>query len=90
MRKPSARLQVSGVSASDSRNLRAHGDLLWNSIRRHAGILVFGLFVVTMENTLLFVGQQYTTAATASVMFSFTPIFAPIFALWLLPDERLT
>ena len=23
-------------------------------------------------------------------MFSFTPIFAPIFALWLLPDERLT
>ena len=42
-----------------------------------------------MENTLLFVGQQYTTATTASVMFSFMPIFAPLFALRLLPDERL-
>jgi drug/metabolite transporter (DMT)-like permease len=52
------------------------------------GILAFGLFVVTLENTLLFVGQQFTTAAAASVMFSFTPIFAPLFALWLLPDER--
>ena len=67
-----------------------YGNLRGVSILPTDSILAFGLFVVMMGNTLLFVGQQYTTAATAPVIFSFTPIFAPIFALWLLPDERLT
>jgi drug/metabolite transporter (DMT)-like permease len=45
------------------------------------GVLVSGLLVVAANNVLLFVGQQYTTPAAASVMYGLNPVLAPVFAL---------
>lgn len=53
-----------------------------------AGIVVAGVAVVAGNNGLLFLGQQTTTPATASVMYGLNPILAPVFALLLL-DARI-
>jgi drug/metabolite transporter (DMT)-like permease len=50
-----------------------------------AGVLPIGL-----ANGLLFVGQQYTTSAIGSIIFSLNPILTPAFAAVLLSDERLS
>jgi drug/metabolite transporter (DMT)-like permease len=50
----------------------------------YAGILVAGVAVVAGNNGLLFLGQQTTTPAAASVMYGLNPILAPVFALLLL------
>lgn len=60
---------------------RTRGDLL--------GIGVAGLFVVALNNGLLFLGQGSTTPALASVMYGLNPVLAPVFAWWLL-DDRLS
>jgi drug/metabolite transporter (DMT)-like permease len=53
----------------------------------YAGILVAGVAVVAANNGLLFLGQQTTTPATASVMYGLNPILAPLFAVVLLEDR---
>jgi drug/metabolite transporter (DMT)-like permease len=53
------------------------------------GVLVSGVFVVAANNVFLFVGQQFTTPAAASVMYGLNPVLAPVFALVLL-RQRLS
>ncbi|MFB6224576.1 MAG: DMT family transporter [Haloarcula sp.] len=58
---------------------RTRGDLL--------GIGVAALFLIVLNNGLLFLGQGTTTPAVASVMYGLNPILAPVFAWWLLGDR---
>jgi len=51
------------------------------------GIGVAGVFLVALNNGLLFVGQGTTTPAMASVMYGLNPVLAPVFAWWLLGDR---
>ena len=60
---------------------RTRGDL--------AGIGLAALFLIALNNGLLFLGQGATTPAAASVMYGLNPILAPVFAWWLL-GERLS
>lgn len=53
------------------------------------GIGVAAVFLVGINNGLLFLGQGTTTPATASVMYGLNPVLAPVFALWLL-NNRLS
>ncbi|RLM95143.1 DMT family transporter [Haloarcula sp. Atlit-7R] len=45
------------------------------------------LFLIALNNGLLFLGQGTTTPAAASVMYGLNPILAPVFAWWLLGDR---
>jgi drug/metabolite transporter (DMT)-like permease len=58
---------------------RTRGDLL--------GIGVAGLFLVALNNGLLFLGQGTTTPGMASIMYGLNPVLAPVFAWWLLGDR---
>jgi len=58
---------------------RTSGDLL--------GIAAAALFLIGLNNGLLFLGQSTTTPAAASVMYGLNPILAPVFAWWLLGDR---
>jgi drug/metabolite transporter (DMT)-like permease len=60
---------------------RTRGDLL--------GIGGAALFLVALNNGLLFAGQGATTPAAASVMYGLNPVLAPVFA-WLLLGDRLS
>ena len=51
------------------------------------GIGVAGVFLIALNNALLFVGQGTTTPAMASMMYGLNPVLAPIFAWWLLGDR---
>lgn len=51
------------------------------------GIGIAGLFLITLNNALLFVGQGHTTPTMASIMYGLNPILAPAFAWWLLGDR---
>ena len=57
----------------------ARGDLV--------GLAAAGVFLVA-GNSLLFLGQQYTTGSLASVIYSLVPVLTTGFAWMLLPDER--
>jgi drug/metabolite transporter (DMT)-like permease len=54
------------------------------------GIGAFGLFIVALENLLLFTGQQTVSAGFAAILFSFMAIFAPVYSYFLLANERLS
>ncbi|MFC6861843.1 DMT family transporter [Halomicroarcula sp. GCM10025817] len=60
---------------------RTRGDML--------AIAAAAVFLVLLNNGLLFLGQETTTPAAASVMYGLNPILAPVFAWWLL-GERLS
>lgn len=47
------------------------------------------IFLVALNNGLLFLGQVSTTPAAASVMYGLNPILAPVFA-WLILGNRLS
>ncbi|MEF8812877.1 MAG: DMT family transporter [Halovenus sp.] len=51
------------------------------------GIAIAGVFLVALNNALLFVGQGSTTPAMASIMYGLNPVLAPVFAWWLLGDR---
>lgn len=55
-----------------------------------AGIAAAGLFSIGLANAMLFLGQQYVSSAVASIVFSLNPILTPVFAAFLLSDERLS
>jgi O-acetylserine/cysteine efflux transporter len=52
-------------------------------------ILVGGVLLVCAHFALLFSGQQYVTGGVASIVMSLSPVLTPVFALALLPNERL-
>ncbi|KAB1193050.1 EamA family transporter [Haloferax sp. MBLA0076] len=54
------------------------------------GILVSAAFVLGANNVLLFLGQQNATSGAAAVMYSILPIASPMFAVFLLDDERIS
>jgi drug/metabolite transporter (DMT)-like permease len=58
---------------------RTRGDLL--------GIGVAGVFLVALNNSLLFLGQGGITPGMASIMYGLNPVLAPVFAWWLLGDR---
>jgi drug/metabolite transporter (DMT)-like permease len=60
---------------------RTRGDVL--------GILATGGLTIGLANALIFVGQQYTSSAVGSIIFSLNPILTPLFAAMLLSNERL-
>jgi len=51
------------------------------------GIGVAGLFLVGLNNGLLFLGQGTITPGMASIMYGLNPVLAPVFAWWLLGDR---
>ncbi|KYH27630.1 putative DMT superfamily transporter inner membrane protein [Halalkalicoccus paucihalophilus] len=48
-----------------------------------------GVLLVGAHFALLFTGQQYVTGGVASIVLSLTPVMTPVFALALLPNQRL-
>lgn len=52
-------------------------------------IALGGVLLVGAHFALLFTGQQYVTGGVASIIMSLTPVMTPVFALALLPNERL-
>jgi len=56
----------------------------------YLAVLVVGVFLISMANGLLFVGQQYTTGGVAAVLYSLNPVLTTGFARSLLPDDRLS
>ena len=58
---------------------RTRGDLL--------GIGIAGVFLIALNNALLFTGQGTTTPAMASIMYGLSPVLAPVFAWWVLGDR---
>jgi drug/metabolite transporter (DMT)-like permease len=58
---------------------RTRGDLL--------GIGVAGVFLVALNNGLLFLGQGTITPGMASIMYGLNPVLAPVFAWWLLGNR---
>jgi len=72
-----------GLTSSRSELLpRTRGDV--------GAILATGVLAIGLTNALLFVGQQYVTSAVASIVYSLNPIMTPVFAAFLLSDERLS
>ena len=65
---------------------------IWRPQTRHdvIGVFVTGVVALGGSNALLFIGQQSTTSAVAAIIYSFAPILTPVFALFLLSDERLS
>lgn len=55
-----------------------------------ASILAAGVFAIGLANAFIFVGQQFTTSAVGSIMYSLNPILTPVFAMVLLADEDLS
>jgi drug/metabolite transporter (DMT)-like permease len=51
------------------------------------GIGVAGVFLVALNNSLLFLGQGGITPGMASIMYGLNPVLAPVFAWWLLGDR---
>lgn len=58
---------------------RTRGDVL--------GIVASAVFIVGINNALLFVGQQYTASGAAAIMYSLMPVVSPVFAYLLLGDR---
>ncbi|WP_408957770.1 DMT family transporter [Natrinema sp. 74] len=54
------------------------------------GILATGVLAIGLTNALLFVGQEYVSSAVGSIVYSLNPIMTPVFAAFLLSDERLS
>ncbi|WP_101296947.1 DMT family transporter [Halegenticoccus soli] len=52
-------------------------------------VVIAGFFLSGLNAALLFSGQRYLTTGTAAVIFSLVPVLAPLFALALLPEERV-
>ena len=69
---------------------RSRTDLLPRTRGDLGGIVATGLFAIGLTNALLFVGQQYVTSGVAAIIASLNPILTPVFAAFLLADERLS
>ena len=54
------------------------------------GVGASGLLVIFANNVLLFVGQTTTSGNAGAVVYGVMPVVAPVFAFFLLRDERLS
>jgi len=59
----------------------------WRPTRADAGALLAGGVFLIAGNSLLFLGQQYTTGSLASVIYSLIPLLTTAFAWALLTEE---
>lgn len=59
----------------------------WRPTRADAGALLAGGIFLIAGNSLLFLGQQYTTGSLASVIYSLIPLLTTAFAWALLAEE---
>lgn len=50
---------------------------------------IAGVFLITLNSALLFMGQGTTTPAMASIMYGLSPVLAPVFA-WRVLGDRLS
>ncbi len=66
------------------------GNLLPRTRDDWLSIVASGVFVVALNNGLLFVGQQYTTSGIASIIYSLNPILSAGFGWALLPETSLS
>lgn len=67
------------------------GDYWYPQTRSDIGaVLTTGVLTLGANIALVFVGQQYITSATGSVVYSLAPLLTAAFAFSLLPTERLT
>ncbi|WP_227376170.1 DMT family transporter [Haladaptatus halobius] len=66
-------------------------DFQWRPTTRTdwANVAVGGVFLFGLYLALVFIGQQYVTSGVGSVVLSLKPVVTPLFALALLPNERL-
>ena len=55
-----------------------------------AEVAVGAVFLIAAYHSLLFIGQQHTTAATAAIIVSLTPVLAAGFSRAFVPDYSLT
>ncbi|MFH5801941.1 DMT family transporter [Haladaptatus sp. CMAA 1911] len=69
---------------------RSVDDLVPRTRSDAAAILAAGVASIALTNAFLFVGQQYATSAIGAVIFSLNPILTPVFAAFLLDEERLS
>ncbi|SDN01792.1 Permease of the drug/metabolite transporter (DMT) superfamily [Halogranum gelatinilyticum] len=65
-----------------------YDDWLPQTRRDLLGIAASAVFIVGINNALLFVGQQYTTSGAAAIMYSLMPVVSPVFT-YLLLGERV-
>jgi drug/metabolite transporter (DMT)-like permease len=65
--------------AFDSWVPRTRGDVL--------GVVASAVFIVGINNALLFVGQQYTASGAAAIMYSLMPVVSPVFAFLIVGDR---
>ena len=72
-----------GVALARTDHWRPHGRDEWLLVA------VGGVLVIGLHFGLLFTGQQYVTSATGAIVLSTTPMLTPLFAWFLLPDERI-
>ncbi|MFC6798178.1 MULTISPECIES: DMT family transporter [unclassified Haladaptatus] len=70
------------VFVTDDWRPTTRGDVLY--------IGVGGLFLITLGNALLFVGQGGTTTAVSSVLFSLIPLLTALFAIAIYPEFKPT
>jgi drug/metabolite transporter (DMT)-like permease len=54
------------------------------------GVVASALLVVFANNVLLFVGQTTTSGNAGAVVYGLMPVVAPVFAVFLLADERVS
>lgn len=66
---------------------RPHASWLPRTRSDLLGVGVAGLFLVALNNGLLFLGQETITPGMASIMYGLNPVLAPVFAWWLLGDR---
>jgi drug/metabolite transporter (DMT)-like permease len=63
---------------------RPRGSWLPATRRDLLGVGVAGVFLVALNNSLLFLGQGTVTPGMASILYGLNPVLSPIFAWWLL------
>ncbi len=69
---------------------RSVSDLVPRTRSDVAATLAAGGFSIALTNVFIFAGQQYATSAIGAVVFSLNPILTPVFAAFLLSEERLS
>jgi drug/metabolite transporter (DMT)-like permease len=69
---------------------RSSADLVPRTRGDLAGVLATGLMALGLTNALLFAGQADATSAVGAILFSLNPVLTPVFAAFLLVDERLS
>ncbi len=69
-----------------------HTETVWRPRGRNewTEVAVGAVFLIAAYHAFLFTGQQYTTAATAAIIVSLTPILAAGFSQVLVPEYSLT